>query len=170
MTGVQTCALPISYLPLDILTKVDRMSMAHSIEARVPLLDHKMVEFAATVPADMRLRGVTTKYIFKQAMRGILPDEIIDRPKRGFAIPLGQWFRGKLESFASDLLLSQASRQRAIFNPSYIQKLLSMHARGRNLDMQLWTLISFEMWCRKFLDQPVSIAHRRQTAPVEVTI
>src|ERR1700692_3016733 len=98
------------YLPLDILTKVDRMSMAHSIEARVPLLDHKMVEFAATVPADMRLRGVTTKYIFKQAMRGILPDEIIDRPKRGFAIPLGQWFRGQLEGFASDLLLSQASR------------------------------------------------------------
>jgi asparagine synthase (glutamine-hydrolysing) len=150
-----------NYLPLDILTKVDRMSMAHSIEARVPLLDHKLVEFAATVPADMRLRGITTKYIFKQAMRGILPEEIIDRPKRGFAIPLRQWFRGKLEGFATDLLLSAASRQRGILNPQYIRKLLSMHARGRDLDMQLWTLISFEMWCRKYLDGAATpIAHR----------
>jgi asparagine synthase (glutamine-hydrolysing) len=177
-----------NYLPLDILTKVDRMSMAHSIEARVPLLDHKLVEFAATVPADMRLRGITTKYIFKQAMRGILPDEIIDRPKRGFAIPLGQWFRGRLASFASDLLLSAASRQRGILNPRYIQKLLAMHGRGRNLDMQVWTLISFEMWCRKFLDQrpapiaiqtmpatsrrssPDSPARREQAARAEVAI
>jgi len=153
-----------NYLPLDILTKVDRMSMAHSIEARVPLLDHKLVEFAATVPAEMRLRGGTTKYIFKQAMRGILPDEIIDRPKRGFAIPLGQWFRGKLEGFASDLLLSSASRQRGVLNPLYIKKLLAMHRQGRNLDMQLWTLISFEMWCRKFLDpaaEPIPVAAAR---------
>jgi asparagine synthase (glutamine-hydrolysing) len=163
-----------NYLPLDILTKVDRMSMAHSIEARVPLLDHKLVEFAATVPADMRLRGVTTKYIFKQAMRGILPDDIIDRPKRGFAVPLGQWFRGKLESFASDLLLSAASRQRGSLNPQYIRKLLSMHAQGRDLDMQLWTLISFEMWCRKFLDQGITLttrtvaARRPQAARAEV--
>src|SRR5207248_4771273 len=72
------------YLPLDILTKVDRMTMAHSIEARPPLLDHKLVEFAATVPAHMRLRGGTTKYLLKRAMRGILPDGIIDRPKHGF--------------------------------------------------------------------------------------
>jgi len=153
-----------NYLPLDILTKVDRMSMAHSIEARVPLLDHKLVEFAATVPAEMRLRGGATKHIFKQAMRGILPDEIIDRPKRGFAIPLGQWFRGKLEGFASDLLLSRASRQRGILNPVYIKKLLAMHRHGRNLDMQLWTLISFEMWCRKFLDPaavPIFLPARR---------
>ena len=142
-----------NYLPLDILTKVDRMSMAHSIEARVPLLDHKVVEFAATIPLDMRLKNGITKHIFKQAMRGILPDAIIDRPKRGFAIPLGSWFRGKLGSFVSDLLLSRTSRQRGIFNPQYIEKLVDMQSRGRDLDLQLWTLISFELWCRAFLDK-----------------
>lgn len=142
-----------NYLPLDILTKVDRMSMAHSIETRVPLLDHKVVEFAATIPQDMRLKNGITKHIFKQAMRGILPDAIIDRPKRGFAIPLGSWFRGKLGSFVSDLLLSPTSRQRGIFNQQYIKKLVGMQNRGRDLDLQLWTLISFEMWCREFLDK-----------------
>ena len=76
-----------NYLPNDILTKVDRMSMAHSIEARVPLLDHKLVEFAATIPPEMKLKGKTTKYIFKKAMEGILPNEILYRPKRGFADP-----------------------------------------------------------------------------------
>ncbi len=104
------------------------MSMAHSIEARVPLLDHKLVEFAATIPPEMRLKNGVTKYILKQAMRGILPERIIDRPKQGFAIPLGRWFRGKLGSFVSDLLLSPTSRQRGIFNPRYIEKLAAMHA------------------------------------------
>lgn len=141
-----------NYLSLDILTKVDRMSMAHSIEARVPLLDHKLVEFAATIPAWMRLRGGITKYIFKQAMRGVLPQDIIERPKQGFAIPLGRWFRGKLEDFARDLLLSPASRDRGILNPAYLEKLLSMHRRGKDLDLHLWTIISFELWCRKTLD------------------
>ena len=94
------------YLPLDILTKVDRMTMAHSIEARPPLLDHKLVEFAATIPARFRLQDGTTKYLFKKAMRGILPDSIIDRPKHGFAVPLARWFRGELAGFARDVLLS----------------------------------------------------------------
>jgi asparagine synthase (glutamine-hydrolysing) len=142
-----------NYLPLDILTKVDRMSMAHSIEARVPLLDHKLVEFAATIPPELRLHRGTTKYIFKQAMRGILPDEIVDRPKHGFAIPLGRWFRGQLGNFVRDLLLSERSRQRGIFNPGFIEKLLALHERGRNLDLELWMLISFELWCRTFLDR-----------------
>lgn len=141
-----------NYLPLDILTKVDRMSMAHSIEARPPLLDHKLVEFAATIPPELRLRGRTTKYIFKRAMRGILPDETIDKPKHGFAIPLGRWFRGQLGPFVRDLLLSETSRQRGIFDTAYIEKLLKWHEKGLELDAQLWTLISFELWCRTFLD------------------
>lgn len=141
-----------SYLPLDILTKVDRMSMAHSIEARVPLLDHKLVEFAATVPPELKLRRGMTKYIFKQAMSGIVPDEILSRPKRGFAIPLGRWFRGQLGNFVRDLLLSTKSRQRGIFNSAYVEQLLRMHELGRDLDLQLWTLISFELWCRTFCD------------------
>jgi len=158
------------YLPLDILTKVDRASMAHSIEARVPLLDHKLVEFAATIPARLKLRNGTTKYIFKQALRGMIPEEIIGRPKRGFAVPLGRWFRGRLDSFVRDLLLGPRSRQRGIFNPAYIERLLRMHIRGRELDLQLWTLISFELWCRTFLDSravpaPTERRRRPETEP-----
>ncbi|HTM11112.1 MAG TPA: asparagine synthase (glutamine-hydrolyzing) [Verrucomicrobiae bacterium] len=142
-----------SYLPLDILTKVDRMSMACSIEAREPLLDHKLVEFAATIPPELKLRQGDTKYIFKRALRGILPDTIINRPKQGFAVPLEDWFRGNLASFVRDLLLSSRSSQRGIFEPSYIEKLLRIHEQGRRRDIELWTLISFELWCRTFLDR-----------------
>jgi asparagine synthase (glutamine-hydrolysing) len=142
-----------SYLPLDILTKVDRMSMAHSIEARVPLLDHKLVEFAATIPAALKLRKGRTKHIFKEAMRGILPDEIIDRRKQGFAVPIAYWFRGRLSSFLRDLLLSDTSRRRSIFDPAYVEQLIRWHEQGRPLEMQLWTLLSFELWCRTFLDR-----------------
>jgi asparagine synthase (glutamine-hydrolysing) len=142
-----------TYLPLDVLTKVDRMTMAHSVEARPPLLDHRLVEFAATIPAHLRLRGATTKYLFKQAMRGILPDQIIDRPKQGFAVPLAQWFRGPLHGFARDVLLSDSCRQRGFLNTRYIEQLLRLHQGGRNLDLQLWTTLTFELWCRRFLDQ-----------------
>src|SRR3989454_4215868 len=151
-----------TYLPLDILTKVDRMTMAHSIEARPPLLDHKLVEFAATIPAHMRLRGGTTKYLLKRAMRGILPDAIIDRPKHGFAVPLARWFRGDLSEFARDLLLSDTCRQRGFFNTKYIETLFRQHDRGRDLDLQLWTILSFELWCRRFLDAPRASARRSQ--------
>jgi asparagine synthase (glutamine-hydrolysing) len=152
-----------TYLPLDILTKVDRMSMAHGLEARVPLLDHRLVEFAATIPAAFKLRDGTTKHIFKRAMRGLLPDAIIDRRKRGFAVPLGRWFRGRLGGFVRDLLLSERSRRRGIFNEDYIERLLKRHERGRALDLHLWTLISFELWCRTFLD---TCAPRRVEAVV----
>ncbi len=153
-----------SYLPLDILTKVDRMTMAHSIEARPPLLDHKLVEFAATIPADMRMRGGTTKYLLKRAMRGILPDAIIDRPKHGFAVPLARWFRGELREFACDLLLSDACRRRGFFNAPYLETLFRQNDGGRDLDLQLWTILSFELWCRRFLDVPVVSA--RHSEPV----
>ena len=141
-----------TYLPLDILTKVDRMTMAHSIEARPPLLDHHLVEFAATVPAHLRLRAGTTKYLLKRAMRGLLPHDIIDRPKQGFAVPLARWFRGRLAGFAREVLLSDTTRQRRYLNTEYLERLLSQHEHGRNLDLQLWTTMSFELWCRKFLD------------------
>jgi asparagine synthase (glutamine-hydrolysing) len=152
LTGLQRLDVK-NYLPLDILTKVDRMSMAHSIETRVPLLDHKLVEFAATIPPEMNLRDGTTKYVLKQAMRGILPDGIIDRPKHGFAVPLGYWFRGKLGAYVRDLLLGESARRRGLFNGSYIESLVAQHERGRNLDLQLWTLISFELWARVFQDR-----------------
>jgi asparagine synthase (glutamine-hydrolysing) len=147
-----------SYLPLDILTKVDRLSMAHSIEARVPLLDHKLVEFVARLPPEMKLRGDTGKYVFKRAMRGILPDAIIDRPKKGFAIPLERWFRGRLAELVSDLLLGETTRQRRIFDSAYLEGLIERYRTGRRLDWQIWTFVSFEMWCRVFLDRPTATA------------
>jgi asparagine synthase (glutamine-hydrolysing) len=140
------------YLPLDILTKVDRMTMAHSIEARPPLLDHRFVEFAATIPARFRLKNGSTKHIFKEAMRGILPDVIIDRHKHGFAVPLARWFRGELAGFARDVLLSGTCRERGIFDVRSVERLLQQHTRGRDLDLQLWTMLSFELWCRRFMD------------------
>ncbi len=139
-----------NYLPLDILTKVDRMSMAHSIETRVPLLDHKLVEFAATIPAEMNLRNGTTKYILKAAMRGILPDKIINRPKRGFAVPLDYWFRGKLGPYVRELVLGEGSRRREIFNNRYVENLVARHDKGEDLGLQLWSVISFELWSRTF--------------------
>jgi len=148
------------YLPNDILTKVDRMSMAHSIEARVPLLDHHFVEFAATIPPELKFRGNTTKYIFKKAMEGILPNDILYRTKRGFAVPLSRWFRGQLNDFVRDLLLDSTSRQRGIFNPAYVERLLELNARGRDLDLQLWSLITFELWCRRFMDRQVQEMRR----------
>jgi asparagine synthase (glutamine-hydrolysing) len=155
------------YLPLDILTKVDRMSMAHSIEARPPLLDHKFVEFAATIPARLRLRGRDSKYIFKKAMRGILPDAIVDRQKHGFAVPLARWFRGELAGFARDVLLSETCRQRGILDTRTVERLFQLHLRGRDLDLQLWTMLSFELWCRRFMDttdvRDVAPARTQQT-------
>src|SRR5262249_54885098 len=112
------------YLPLDILTKVDRMSMAHSLEARVPLLDHRPIEFVARIPPELKLRRGTTKYIFKRAMQGILPEAILERPKWGFAVPLGAWFKGDLSGFVRELLLSTRARQRGIFNPAYVDGLI----------------------------------------------
>jgi len=153
-----------NYLPNDILTKVDRMSMAHSLEVRVPLLDHELVEFAATIPPEMNLRGDSGKHVFKNAMRGTLPAEIIDRPKRGFAVPLAAWFRGELESFARDLLLSRRSRERNILNVAYVERLLDLHRSGRPLDFQLWTLITFELWCRTFVDERAASQRTRRVA------
>ncbi|HVG53301.1 MAG TPA: asparagine synthase (glutamine-hydrolyzing) [Vicinamibacterales bacterium] len=165
-----------TYLPLDILTKVDRATMASSLEARPPLLDHRLAEFAATIPAQYRLRGGTTKYLFKQAMRGLLPDGIIDRQKHGFAVPIASWLRGDLADFARGLLLSRAARERGVFDTAQVERLLRLNARGRDLDLQLWTMVSFELWCQRFLDAnprpqpaPIRPAHRAAPAVVRIT-
>ncbi|HEU4686140.1 MAG TPA: asparagine synthase (glutamine-hydrolyzing) [Nitrospira sp.] len=157
------------YLPLDILTKVDRMTMAHSLEARVPLLDHTFVEFAATIPADWKLRRGRTKYVFVKMLRGWLPDEILDRPKKGFGVPLNRWFRGPLRHVLREVLLSEACRARGIFDEAYVQRLIARHENGRPLDLHLWTIMSFELWCRTFLDRssraPVTAAAAPHAVP-----
>jgi asparagine synthase (glutamine-hydrolysing) len=140
------------YLPLDILTKVDRMSMAHSLEARVPLLDHKFVEFAARIPVEMKLKHGRSKHIFVRSLRGLLPDRALDRPKQGFAVPIGSWLRKQLSPLVQDTILSETCRRRGIFDMPAIEALVRRHEQGRPMDAKLWTLIIFELWCRTFLD------------------
>lgn len=161
LTALQRLDLA-TYLPLDILTKVDRMSMAHSLETRVPLLDHRLVELTARIPPELKLQGETTKYVFKRSLEGRVPPDVLHRPKRGFAVPLGHWFRGRLGPLVEELLLSPAGRRRGFFREEAVRRLLALHRRGRPLDLHLWTLLSFELWCRTFLDRP-----RRQVRPAE---
>ena len=148
------------YLPLDILTKVDRATMAHSVEARVPLLDHELVEFAATIPPEMHLRNGRTKDLFKCAVSDRVPPGLLDRPKQGFAVPLAEWFRGPLRGLLRDVLLSDATASRGILDVSRLERLIELNDRGRDMSLQLWTLFSLEMWSRTFLDRAIADAPR----------
>jgi asparagine synthase (glutamine-hydrolysing) len=143
-----------TYLPEDCLTKVDRMSMAHSIESRVPLLDHLVVEFAAALPVDMKLRGTTGKYLLKQLAYSLVPREILDRPKQGFGVPIGHWFRGELRDVFGDILGSSTARQRGYFNRRFVDRVLQEHLTGkRDHALRLWQLVVFELWHRQYVDQ-----------------
>lgn len=142
------------YLPEDILTKVDRASMLTSLESRVPLLDHVLIEFVACMPERLKLRAGVGKYILKRAMAGDLPREVLTRPKMGFGVPLAAWFRGELREFTKDVLLDRRACQRGIIRPRAIEALLEAHARGgRDWSAQIWSLICFELWCRTWLDR-----------------
>jgi asparagine synthase (glutamine-hydrolysing) len=142
-----------TYLPEDILTKVDRMSMAHSIESRVPLLDNAVVEFAARLPAGLKIRNGRRKHILKEAAAGLLPPEILSRRKQGFGVPLGGWFRGDLREFFSDVLLSTRARQRGYFERAFVERLVREHVAGRrDHTLRLWALVVFELWHRQYLD------------------
>lgn len=143
----------ITYLPDDLLIKADRASMAASLEARAPFLDHRLVELAAAMPSNLKLRGATTKAILKEAARGILPDAIIDRPKHGFGVPVGRWFRAELAPYAREILLDPAAQARGLFQPGAVEALLDEHTRGRrNHGQRIWLLLTLEWWHRLFLD------------------
>jgi asparagine synthase (glutamine-hydrolysing) len=142
-----------TYLPGDILTKVDRMSMAVSLEARVPLLDHHLIEFVARMPASMKMRASETKYIFKRAVRDLVPAEILDRPKQGFGVPLQQWINDQLRGRIRETLSEQRTRERGYINDRYVRRLLDEHERNRrDHSAQLWALFMLEQWHRVFLD------------------
>jgi len=145
------------YLPDALLVKVDIATMAHGLEGRSPLLDHKFMEFAATLPASFKRRGDVSKYIFKRAVRPLLPAEIIDRPKKGFSVPLEDWFRHELRELAEDLLLDTRSVSRGYFRPRVVKRLLDEHVTGvRAWNEQLWNLLMLELWHRMFIDQRAS--------------
>ena len=152
-----------TYLPGDILTKVDRMSMAVSLEARVPLLDHKLIEFVTRIPASLKMKGLETKHIFKQAVRGLVPDEILNRPKQGFGVPVQEWINSQLRERIQDTLTDRRTRERGLFDARYVGLLLDEHARGRrDHSHPLWALMMLELWHRTFVD-------RQQDASVRVS-
>lgn len=137
----------------ELLMKQDQMSMAASLESRVPFLDHKLVEFTSSLPERLKLRGWTTKYVLRQSMKGVLPPAILDRPKMGFPVPLGSWFRGAYASVLDEYVLSSRAAERGIFNAQFVRSLVEQHRRGEaNHSERLWALVNLEMWFRRFID------------------
>lgn len=154
-----------TYLSDDIMVKVDRMTMANSLEARAPLLDHKLLEFAARLPADMKLRGGTGKYLFKQVARDLLPAEVLDKPKQGFAIPVARWLRGELRERMTDTLTSASFRQRGLFEPAGVERCMARHLAGTHDHSELlWLLLTYETWAHRFVDQATVPALSAQAA------
>ncbi len=140
-----------TYMVDDILVKVDRMSMAASLEARVPLLDHHMVEFAFTLPSYYKLNGPTTKWFFKKAMEGILPNKIIYRQKEGFSIPLKSWLKNELKELMLEYLFEKRVKDDGFFNYSFIKDMVSAHLSGKqDHSHRLWPLILFNLWRKKY--------------------
>jgi asparagine synthase (glutamine-hydrolysing) len=143
------------YLAEDILTKVDRASMAVSLEVRAPFLDPRVAEFAASLPVNYKLRGRKTKYILKRAIEDFLPPFVTRRGKKGFGVPVAEWLKGKLRPLARDLLSPDRVRKAGVFNPDYVTKLQDEHERGvANHRKLLWTLLMFELWHESFIETP----------------
>ena len=144
-----------TYLPGDILTKVDRMSMAVSLEARAPLLDHRLVDFVTRIPVSLKLAGTQTKQIFKRAVSDLIPGEVLNRGKQGFGIPIPKWINQELRGRIRETLTDSLTRQRGYFENTYISTLLEEHERGRrDHSKALWALLMLELWHRTFLDSP----------------
>jgi asparagine synthase (glutamine-hydrolysing) len=140
-----------TYLPEDILTKVDRASMLVSLEARVPLLDRPLMEFLASMPSTLKLRDGLGKQVLRDVMAGLLPGAVVTRSKMGFAVPLGRWFRSELNDYTRDLLLCTTARARGILDPEAVERLLAEHeSGGRDLSSQIWTLLCLEQWSRQW--------------------
>ncbi len=156
-----------TYMIDDVLTKVDRMSMAVSLEAREPLLDHKLLEFAARVPASLKIHKGRSKYLLRRSLERHVPRDIVDRPKRGFEAPIGRWLRGPIAGLASDLLLDGRLRQRGIFQPAEITRLWEEHRSGRaEHPHRIWQLVMLELWFRQFVDGAPGASPSPQSAAV----
>jgi asparagine synthase (glutamine-hydrolysing) len=145
------------YLPDTLMTKTDIAGMTHSLEARMPILDHLFMEFVATIPPALKLKdGTISKYIFKKAVEPYLPHEVIYRPKMGFGVPTDHWFRDELKELTYDTLLSQRAIERGYFNRAYVQSMLDRHQTGENWQYLIWNLLMLEMWHLMFVDQTLA--------------
>ncbi len=154
----------LHYLPGDILTKVDRMSMANSLEVRSPLLDYTLVEYMATLPVSLKLRDGISKYIFRKLCGRLLPASVLTKPKQGFAIPVDRWFQKRLCQFAEGILLDSTTLARGYFREKSVRGILQHHSTGRrNYSTWIWALIVLEIWLRLYIDQsqerPIETVH-----------
>jgi asparagine synthase (glutamine-hydrolysing) len=141
----------------ELLMKQDQMSMAASVESRVPFLDHRLVEFSMRLPERMKLRGFKTKYILRESMKNVLPREILTRGKMGFPVPVGAWFRGPFRSIIDEYVLSERALGRGIFREDFVREVVGSHQSGReNHSERLWSLVNLEMWQRRFIDGEVA--------------
>jgi len=142
-----------TYLPADVMTKVDRMSMAHSLEAREPLLDHVLFEYVANLPVDMKFRDGKSKYLLRQVAEKYLPAEILQRKKQGFGVPLEFWFKKDLKQYVHDILFDERARTRGLFNQFKVSRLVQQYEGGRlEFATTIWMLLVLETWCRTYLD------------------
>jgi len=146
-----------SFLVDNVLVKADRMGMANALEVRVPYLDHKFLELCATIPSSMKLKGLTTKYIFKKSMLGLLPKNIVYRKKHGFSFPIKNWLRNELKEYMIDLL-HNSEIIKENFDIYHLEKLIEQHVRGvQNHSHRLWALMNLELWHRKFIQPEVFV-------------
>jgi len=156
-----------TYLAEGVLTKVDRATMACSLEARSPLLDHEFIALACAIPSHLKYKGGLSKYIMRKALHGILPDDILSRPKKGFGIPVGEWFRGQFRDMLLDTLHERRIRETGILRPKAVNQLVEDHLAGRKDNRKpLWTLFMFERWREHWL-RPGSSANMQKIAYVE---
>jgi asparagine synthase (glutamine-hydrolysing) len=153
------------YLPTDLLVKVDIATMANSLEARSPFLDWHLTEFAARLPSHLKVKGNTSKYILKKAIADLVPAENMHRPKQGFAVPVGPWFRGELKEFLADHILGSRFHSRGLFKAGEVQRLFEDHQRGAGDHAHhLWTLLMLELWFREFIDRAPARSLEARTA------
>jgi asparagine synthase (glutamine-hydrolysing) len=148
----------VTYLADDLLPKADITSMANSIEVRSPLLDHELMAFAARLPERLKRRGMQGKLLLRDAVRPWLPDDLLDRPKQGFAVPLDSWLRDELRDLPTDLLLDPVARDRGLFEEAAVHRLIDDHRAGRDRALKLWAMINLEVWHRTCVDAPVGSA------------
>ena len=142
----------LTYLPDDLLAKVDIATMAHGLEGRSPFLDHPLVELALRLPSRLKRQGGEGKLVLRRAVGDLLPPEILRRPKRGFGIPVARWLRGELREMAEDVLFSSAARRRPFFEAGAVRALFDAHVSGRaDHSARLWLLLMLELWCARFL-------------------
>jgi asparagine synthase (glutamine-hydrolysing) len=157
-----------TYLPDDILAKVDIASMSHGLEARAPFCDHDVVEIGAALPGRLKLRGLTGKHILKQAFAELVPTPILERKKKGFALPTGRWLAGRLHGTARELLLSAEARGRGLFAPAAVEALLDRHRAGEDHGERIWNLMVLETWFRELIDGRAAFVREAAAREAEI--